>query len=389
MITNTFPPRQFGGVTAVSHMLSKKLAERGNQVTVYTTDAGNTEHSRLEIDRVARFDGLEVHYFRNINNLLAFKYRLFTPVDCVPTFRRSIKRFDIVHFHDYRSLFSIFGSYFANGSGVPYVMQAHGSMPKALPRQKRPPIFVKYVSDALINERVIRNASKVIALNQLEAQAYQNAGVDSRKIAVIPNGLDLSQFAKLPPRGQFRKRYGIGSHEKIILFLARINKVKGLTLLLSAFGGLEKEVDDVRLIIAGHDDGYLSQVKADVKRSRMGDKVLITGRLNENVKIEAYVDADVYVLPSCYEVFGMSVIEACACGAPTIVTNGNGIADAIKEVGYVVECEHSQLQSAMFDIITNENVRERMSRKGPIMVKERYDIEKIVDDLETLYQTCL
>jgi len=389
MVTSTFPPRRFGGVTGVSFTLARKLAQRGHQVTVYTTDAGNSEHSRLKVENVARFENLEVHYFRNISNLLALKYRLFTPISSLPTLKREINRFDVVHFHDYRSLFSVFGSYFAKSSGVPYVIQAHGSMPKALARQKRLKVYVKRVSDTVVNERVIRNASMAIALTQSEALAYETAGVEKGKVAVIPNGLDLSQFAKLPARGQFRERYGIDSQEKIILFLARINKIKGLTLLLCAFCRLEKEIEGIRLVIAGPDDGYLAQLKEEIALLGIPDKVLLTGPLYEKAKLEAYVDADVYVLPSSYDLFPLTALEACACGAPIIVTNRCGIADAIREVGIVVDYDTDQLQSAMHDVVSNAAVREKMREKGLVMVRERYDLEKIVDDLERVYRACV
>lgn len=233
------------------------------------------------------------------------------------------------------------------------------------------------------------NASRAIALTQSEALAYENAGVEKGKIVCIPNGLDLSQFAKLPPRGQFRKRYGIESHEKVILFLARIDKIKGLALLLSAFCRLEKELEGIRLVIAGPDDGYLAQLKEDITRSGITDKVLLTGPLYKKAKLEAYVDADVYVLPSSYDTFPLTVIEACACGAPVIITNRCGIADAIRDVAYVVDYDTNQLQSAIRDVVTNAPLRETMRKRGPVMVRERYDLERIIDDLEKVYRECV
>lgn len=135
-VTPAFPPRRFGGITGISFTLARKLAERGHHVTVYTTDLGNSEYSRLKVEKVATFDGLEAHYFPNISNLLAFKYRLYTPISSLPKLRSEINRFDIVHFHEYWGLVSIFGSYFAKSNGVPYVLQAHGSIPTGLGQQQ-------------------------------------------------------------------------------------------------------------------------------------------------------------------------------------------------------------------------------------------------------------
>jgi glycosyltransferase involved in cell wall biosynthesis len=389
MITNTFPPRRFGGITGVAYTVATKLAQRGHHVTVYTTDAGNNKYARLKTEKETAVDGLKVRYFRNISNLFAFEYRVFTPIGCLWTLRSEINSFDVVHIHDYRSLFNIVGWYFARTRGIPYVIQPHGSLPKAFEQQKSPLFFVKYISDALINEMIIRAACKTIALTQSEALACEKAGADKRNIEIIPNGLDLSHFDKLPARGKFRERHGIESRERIILFLARINKIKGLALLLNAFCSLEKQVDDVRLVIAGPDDGYLGQLKEDIKRLGISDKVLVTGPLYKEAKLEAFVDADVYVLPSSYDTFPLTLIEACACGAPAIVTNRCGIADAIREVGYVVDYDANQLQSAMREVVTNAALREEMGRRGASMVRERYNIEKIIDDLEGVYRECV
>lgn len=389
MVTNTFPPRRFGGITGVAYTVATKLAQRGHHVTVYTTDTGNDKYARLTTEKEATFDGLRVRYFRNISNLFAFNYRVYTPFGCLWTLKSEINSFDIVHIQDYRSLFNIVAWYFARTRGIPYVIQAHGSLPKAIEQRKSPLFFVKYISDVLINERTIKDASKIIALTQSEALACEKAGADKSNIEIIPNGIDLSQFSKLPARGKFRERYGIESCEKIILFLARINKIKGLTLLLNAFCGLEKEVDDVRLVIAGPDDGYLGQLREDIRHLGISDKVLLTGPLYKKAKLEAYVDADVYVLPSSYDTFPLTLIEACACGAPVIVTNRCGVADAIREVGYVVDYDANQLQSAMHDVVTNAALREKMGRRGAGMVRERYNIEKITDDLEVLYRECV
>jgi glycogen synthase len=82
VISGTFPPRNFGGVTAVSYNLAKRLVELGHGVTVYTTDVGNSLNSRLDVQDIEVIDGITVHYFKNISNSLAFKHRLSLPLGC-------------------------------------------------------------------------------------------------------------------------------------------------------------------------------------------------------------------------------------------------------------------------------------------------------------------
>jgi glycosyltransferase involved in cell wall biosynthesis len=219
--------------------------------------------------------------------------------------------------------------------------------------------------------------------------AYEEFGVEKTNIKVIPNGLRLSQFERLPARGAFRARYEIESGERIILFLGRIHKTKGLELLLRAFCRLQKALPDVRLAIVGPDGGYLRKVREDIGHLGITDKVLLTGPLYAAAKLQAYVDADAYVLPSSYDTFPLSAIEACACGIPTIVTNRCGVADAIERAVCVVDYNESQLQSAMYSVLTDAGLRERMKREGPAMVSECCDIRKIAHDMEKLYRTCI
>jgi glycosyltransferase involved in cell wall biosynthesis len=250
-------------------------------------------------------------------------------------------------------------------------------------------VLAKYLSDRIIYHSIIKNASKVIALSQSESRLYEKVGVKNASIEVIPNAIDRAYFEKLPARGEFRQRYCIDREEQIVLFLGRIHETKGLALLLQAFRGLKKEVRHVRLIIVGPDGGYLARLKTIIKSLGITDDVLLTGPLYDDAKLEAYVDADVFAYPSSYEVFGLSPLEACACGTPTIVTNRCGVAEWIKNVACVIDYDAEQLQSAMRYILQSAHRRGEMGRKSLKMVVEQYNMDRVADDLEKTYRACL
>ena len=377
-----------GGPVRVVYDLAHELAKRDNEVVVYTTDVGPL-HRLNEREKIQLDSRIKIHYFRCVNNWIAQKWRLQLSGQMVSAFRSSTKDFDIIHTHEARGFHNVCVWHYARKYGVPYVFQAHGALPTALEQQAKTFVLAKYLSDTLVNRRVVRDAAKAIALTQSEALLYEQLGVERNNVTVVPNGIDLSQFEELPARGEFRARYNIAGNEKLILFLGRIHKTKGIGLLLTAFSGLCQEVDDVKLAIVGPDYGYLARVKEDIKHLGITDRTVLPGPLYGNAKLEAYVDADAYVLPSSYDMFPLSPIEACACGTPTIVTNRSGVADAIERVGCVIDYDAGQLQSAMYAILTNAELREKMKRKGPAMVKERYDIVKIVDNVEKLYRACI
>ena len=141
----------------------------------------------------------------------------------------------------------------------------------------------------------------------------------SPQAIVEPNGLDLSEFQSLPPRGTFRSRHGLPADRPLVLFLSRIHPKKGLELLLPAFA---RAAGDAHLVIAGPDDnGHGAIVKRLAADLKLSDRVLFTGMLRGADRVAAFADADLFVLPSHQENFGIAVAEAWAAGCPTIISD--------------------------------------------------------------------
>jgi glycosyltransferase involved in cell wall biosynthesis len=357
-------------------------------VTIYTTDVGPV-HRVDDRDKITSDRDVDIRYFRCVNNWTAKTFRFLFSPEMQSAFAAEIENFDIIHTHESRGFPNLCVWHYARKHAIPYVLEARGTLPTALPQQQKMYVLAKSLSDRIIYHRVVKDASKVIALTQSESLAYERLGVEKRNIEVIPNAIDRAYFEKLPARGEFRQRYGIKNEEKIILFLGRIHETKGLALLVRAFYDLNKEENDVRLVIAGPDGGYLGRLQEHIQHLGIAHLVLLTGPLYDRAKVEAYVDADVYVQPSSYDAFPLSPLEACACGTPTIVTNRCGVAERIKDVAYVIDYDTDQLRSAMRDLVNSADLRSEMGRKSRTMVRELYSAENIVDDLEKLYYACL
>ena len=209
---------------------------------------------------------------------------------------------------------------------VPYIVQAHGSV---MPFYQK--TWLKKLFDKLWGNNILKDASKVIALTETELEQYKKMGVREDKIEIIPNGINLSNYQNLPEKGEFKKKYGIDEDEKIILYLGRINKIKGIDMLIEAFSDISNDLKKIKLVIVGPDDGFLKYLKEMSIDLELSDRVLFTGPLYKENKLEAYRDAYVYVLPSVYEAFPNTVIESCACRTPVIITESCGISDIIWE----------------------------------------------------------
>lgn len=377
IVSGTFPPRKFGGVTAVSYNIGKKLSERGHEVTVYTTDVGDTPSSRLP-QGIKSKNGMKVYYFRNASNFLAFKYRLFLPLSMVFAIRKNIKNFDIVHINEYRSFLNLIIMYYCKKNNVPYVLQAHGSHSLASSR-----VGLRELYDWLFGYRVIDNATKIIALNKTEADKYEFF-TSKEKIEIVPNGIDFSNY-KVPEKGKFKGKYSISDDEKIVLYLGRIHQSKGIELLVNAFGSLVNDMDNVRLILAGPDDGYKTQLKKMITDSGFGDKVIFTGYISNEEKMSAFVDSDVFVTPK-FTGFPITFLEACICGVPIITTNkGDELGWINNLVGFVVDFNEESLRNSILKVLRDDELSKRFSEGGRRLVKERFNWDSVVQGIEAIY----
>ena len=128
-------------------------------------------------------------------------------------------------------------------------------IPNTIGRHKQKKLF-----DILWGYKILRGASKLIAVSDSEVNQYKQIGIPEKKITVVPNGIDIESFKILPTKGTFRKKFGI-SEKYIILYLGRLNERKGIDFLIRSYFELKKEINDVLLVLAGSDDGYKSKAE--------------------------------------------------------------------------------------------------------------------------------
>ena len=376
-----YPAWAYGGPVRVAYEAAKALAERGHQVSVFTTDARDGQ-SRVKGPNAAAVDGVAVRRFRNVSNGLAYRHHVFVSPAMLPAAAREVGTFDVVHLHEYRTLQNAVVGHYARQRRTAYVVQAHGSLPRIMGKGG-----LKSAFDAVWGRTMLRGAARVLAINESEARGYESMGVDSARIAIVPHGIDSAAFERLPARGAFRQRHGIGLREKVVLYVGRIHAIKGLDTLAGSFAGLAGRAPGARLVFVGPDDGYLRGLKELVQSLGIGGSVIFAGPLYGEAEVEAYVDADVCVLPSSYEIFGMTALEACACGTAVVVTDRCGIAPAVRDRGGLVVPygDAAALQEALRAVLEDEGLRGKLGEGGRRLVREEFDWSRVIDRLEAIY----
>jgi len=372
----------FGGPVTVVRSISKELAKR-HEVTIYTTTAVDKRHNFRSSAFEVVSDGCHVNYFPRVS--------VFGGFNVSPTMARALKqslrKYDVVHLHSWRHFQDLAVHHYARKCRVPYVLQTHGSLPRIMAGRR-----LKWIYDGLFGYRLLRDASKVIALSQTEAEQYMSMEVPEDKIEVIPNGIDLSEYSKLPPKGSFKKKLSLDNNEKIILFLGRIHRIKGVDILIKAFASINTKLENVKLVVAGPDDGYLYEVRALARTLGIGDKIAFVGPLHGVNKLEAYVDADFLVVPSLYEIFGIVILEAYACGKPVIASRVMGPEELVLDgkTGILVNPgEINELTDAIELLLNDESKTRIMGMNARQFVTKNFDIEKIVNKIEILYKETL
>ena len=365
---------QFGGTVTSVYNLSERLSRQGHEVTILTTDWGLNE----EYLRSIELKGVNVISLHCKFNLFSF---LYSP-SIKKWLRENIKDFDVIHMHNFRTYQNYIVSNYAKKAKIPYILQARGSV---LPFfQKK---VLKRVYDWIIGYKLLNNAKLVLALTKNESNQYKKMGIPSNKIKIIPNGIDPSKFNDLISKGQFKVKHNINDNEDIILYLGRLHKIKGIDLLLKAFELLSKNMDNVKLVIVG--PGDVSTFKKMSHNLSIENKVIFTGPLYGNDKYEAFIDSDLYILPSVYEAFPNTILEAFLFGKPVVVTDGCGIKDIIhKNAGYVVKYDKNSLKDAMYSILINKKLKSSFGENGRHIVNNEFNWTKIIDKLENLYE-CL
>ena len=378
------PSWEAGGITRVCYEISRELQKKGNDVTVYTTD-GFKHRLPVVNGKPVSVDELTVYYFKNLSNLLA-KRNICLPYALPFVAKKELKKIDIIHIHSFRGLLTLPICYYAKKYNVPYIIQAHGSLPRISEKQA-----LKKLYDTFWGNDILKCASKVVAVSKSELEQLRQAGIPDEKITVIPNGVNYVSSTSLPPSGQFREQYGI--HEKhIILYVGRIHKIKGIDFLIRAFNSfiLTWTGDDVVLVIGGPDDGYRSVLENLVEQLGLSGRVRFVDFIST---VEAaYQDADVLVYPSTYEIFGLVPFEALLCGTPVIVTDDCGCGELIKEAecGYLVHYgDVAGLSETLRSALEHPDVNRRMVEAGRRYIEEHLAWESVVKQVEAMYEGCV
>jgi glycosyltransferase involved in cell wall biosynthesis len=365
-----------GGPAKACVEMAGAVARRGHQVAIATTDY--SPRRGRAVPPLVTEPGLTVHVHR-----AGFPRAWLTSWPLKRALEGLVREADVVHIHSLYLFHSWAAGTLCRRLGVPYIVRPHGTLDPYIHRRHR---WRKRMMELWFQDRVLRDAA-AIHYTSAEERRLAEAFVQGAPGAVVPLGLDLADYADLPPAGSFRARHPEIGDRPILLFLSRLNFKKGLDVLIEAAARTRAAGIDAHLVIAGPDGGMEAAAHRWVERAGLESRTSFTGMLTGRDKLAAYRDAALFLLPSSSENFGIAVIEAMACGTPVIVSDRVNIWREIVAdgAGLTEPPQAAAFASAILRLLADEPMRRAMGRAGRDAVARRYQWSAIAADLERLY----
>lgn len=217
-------------------------------------------------------------------------------------------------------------------------------------------------------------------------QAKAHPWINSTKVTAIPNAIPVEHYFKPEEREAARKELGLTDQNIVIGFTGRIEKVKNLDLLINAFQTVFQQHPNSRLVIIGNGN-LQSSLENQASRLGIAKVVLWPGFCSDIPRMLSAID--IYVQPSLNEGLSLSILEAMAAEKPVIATNVGSAEELIEDgkTGILVNPgSEKEITSAILNLITDSNSRNRLAKKGREFIFEKYNIQKMVDGYCDLYQ---
>ena len=386
-VTQSYAPFfEYGGPPEKVRALSEGLVQLGHEVTVLTADWG-LERRLAELPGGPPAENGPFGKKRDVSGVKAIylpnwlHYRAVSWNPALPRFSRArLANFNVVHIF---GLYDLLGARIAAAAAkrkIPYVVEPIGMF---VPIVRN--LLLKRAYHAICGHKMLSGASAIIATAEQEKTELVAGGIPAEKIVLRRNGVALPEY--LPPAGRFRDSQRIPGDSRLILFLGRLSRKKSPDLLLEAFARIAALHHNLHLAFVGPDEsGMLALLKNKAQQPGLAGRVHFSGALAGDAKWAAYLDADIFVLPSQNENFGNTAAEAVAAGTPVIVTEQCGIAPLLAGVaGLAVPHDAGSLARAIADLLDHPELYVRL-KAGCATAMQQLDWESPVREMDLLFR---
>jgi glycosyltransferase involved in cell wall biosynthesis len=367
-VNSTLNLKTGGGTAERTFQMSRHLAMRGAITTVLTLDIELNESRKLDI-APARVVSLPCLY-----------KRFYIPLGGWRVIRRLVNEADVIHLMGHWPILNLLVYVAARFAKKPYVVCPAGG----LPLFGRSRLF-KRLYNSLVGNAIIKNASAWIAVTEGEFPHYESYGIASSQVKVIPNGVNEKDFP-VTEKSRFLVRFGL-SNVPFILFMGRLNPIKGPDILLRAYINAQASIPRYHLVFAGPDGGMLKSLIQEVVQAGLSDYVHFIGYVDGDDKLAAYQHAQLLVVPSRQEAMSIVALEAGVCGTPVLLTDQCGFSEVrLVDPRMEVPATIAGVTSGLINLLANDAVLSQIVAVWKNFVVQRYSWNVVIDEYINIYE---
>ena len=350
-----------GGMNVYVRHLARELGKRGHQVDIYTRRHDPDEQQIICIGEGARVVHLDAGPPATPKEDLYAHIPEF--IEAVCRFRES-EGVDYALVHSHYWLSGRIGVELSRRWEVPHIVTFHTL---ARTKQRARAGENEPAQRAIVERQVMDNADAIVVSTHMEKDDAVNLyQANMTPISVVPPGVDSTLFQPVD-KAEARRTLGVPDNRRLVLYVGRVEPLKGLDILLRAVALLDASSDTRALIVGGslEEDAELEHLKRLAIELDISDMVTFTGSVEQEGLSTYYSAADVFVLPSWYESFGLAALEAMSCGTPVVVSRVGGLSTFVEngKSGYLVpwRCPEPFAQS-MDTLLANPLLRNAMGK---------------------------
>ena len=371
-VNDTLGLRTGGGTAERTFQMSRFLAGLEDvQCTVLTLDI------ELDKTRIQAILPAEVAALSSCWN------RFYVPKRGWQTIKKLVASTDVIHLMGHWSVLNLLVYWAARRAKKPYVVCPAGALP----------IFgrsanIKRLYNFVAGFAIIRNASAWIAVTKGELSHFEAYVIEPSRVRVIPNGVNEEDFPTANVVA-FKRKHKIPD-APTILFMGRLNPIKGPDLLLEAFIKARESLPGAHLVFAGPDGGMLASLKNTVRQSGISEFVHFLGFIDGLERVAAYRMANLLVVPSRQEAMSIVAVEAGFCGTPVLLTDQCGFGE-IKSIDARLEVPATAcgIAQGLTNVMSDINVLAEIAPAWTKFVKQQYSWPSLVPEYFRLYRTIL
>ncbi|MDO5851625.1 MAG: glycosyltransferase [Methanobacteriaceae archaeon] len=360
-----------GGDVNVCYNISKQLAKKGHKITILTT---TLDYNPENTNTIPNLEMITIPYLFNLS-LFIYSPKMKNWI------KKHIKEYDIIHLHEFRSYQNNIITKQAQKEKIPYILQPHASTPQHINKK-----YLKQIYDKIYGNKIIQNATKTIAVSKSEE--YYDNQFGSKDTLLLYNGMNIKEYENI--LHGFKKQFNIT--KPYLLYLGRLDKLKGIDIIIKSYKQVQKQYPDYKLVIAGKINSYkekLDKIIIDEKINK--ENIIFTDYLTETQKKQAYNEAELFLNPVKY-MGGVSIttLESILANTPVIATKESGEILILSNSGIIVEYGNiKQLTEKIIWAIENPKKTQKQVQTGQKYIRENLSWKTVTDKLETIYEDAI